>query len=274
MFFKASDAPFLSVGIRQLIGQTDLDKSSINYAAIFGLREDLSLNGEQFSWVVSLFYIGQLCSEYPAAYILSRFRIKPFIGATIVVWGGVEMAIGATNNFKGLAAARFFLGFSEAAVSPAFIILTSLWYRRREHPIRVATWISMNGIAQIVGALLMYAVGGADMAVESWRAIFLIFGGLTAACGVAFLVLMPTDTTTAWFLNAEERDLATRRLAVDRSSRERSEFNQSQMWEAFKDPLTWMYIFFALCTTLTSPILKVCICIHTEKPSQQNLPSP
>ncbi|KAM0323977.1 hypothetical protein ACHAQA_008559 [Verticillium albo-atrum] len=233
-----------------------LDKGSINYAAVFGLREDLGLNGEEFSWVVSLFYFGQLCSEYPAAYLLSRLRITTFIGCTIIVWGCVEMAIGGTQDFHGLAAARFFLGFAEAAVSPAFIIITSNWYKRREHPIRVAAWVSMNGISQIVGALLMYAVGGANMAIESWRAIFLIFGGLTVGCGIVFLWLMPHDTTTAWFLNERERQIATQRLAIDRATRDRSDFNKGQMWEALKSPLTWMYFYFALCITLTTPILK------------------
>ncbi|KAL1862441.1 hypothetical protein VTK73DRAFT_6882 [Phialemonium thermophilum] len=168
------------------------------------------------------------------------------------------MAIAATHDFRGLAAARFMLGFAEAAVSPAFIIITSLWYRRREHPIRVAAWISMNGISQIVGALLMYAVGGAHhLTMASWRASFLIFGGLTVACGVALVLLMPKDTTTAWFLNARERELATRRLAIDRATRDRAEFNKAQMWEALRSPLTWLYFWFALCITLTSPILKV-----------------
>ncbi|KAH7011473.1 major facilitator superfamily domain-containing protein [Ilyonectria destructans] len=233
-----------------------LDKGSINYAAIFGLKADLKLTGEEFSWVVSLFYLGQLASEYPAAYVLSRFHITIFVGATIVVWGGVEMAIGSTQNFHGLAAARFFLGFAEAAVSPAFVIITSNWYRRSEHPIRVATWVSMNGISQIVGALLMYAVGGADMAIQSWRAIFLVFGGLTIACGIAFVLLMPRDTTNAWFLNEREREIATRRLAIDRATRDRAHFDKKQMWEALSSPLTWLCFMMALCITLTTPILK------------------
>ncbi|KAH7149216.1 major facilitator superfamily domain-containing protein [Dactylonectria estremocensis] len=233
-----------------------LDKGSINYAAVFGLKEDLELSGVEFSWVVSLFYLGQLASEYPAAYILSRFHITIFVGATIVAWGAVEMSIGAAHNFHGIAAARFFLGFAEAAVSPAFVIITSNWYRRSEHPIRVATWVSMNGVSQIVGALLMYAVGGADMAIESWRAIFLVFGGLTIVCGIVFVALMPRDTTTAWFLNEREREIATRRLAIDRATRDRAHFDNKQMWEALRSPLTWLYFMMALCITLTTPILK------------------
>ncbi|KAI3539713.1 hypothetical protein CSPX01_08669 [Colletotrichum filicis] len=151
-----------------------LDKQSINYASVFGLRKDLTLSGQDFSWIISLFYFGQLCSEYPAAYLMGRLPITLFVGVTIIAWGAVEMTLGATHNFSGLAAARFFLGFAEGAVSPAFIIITSYWYRRREHPTRVATWVSMSGVSQILGALMMYGIGGAvQMALEKWRVMFL-----------------------------------------------------------------------------------------------------
>lgn len=225
---------------------------------MFGLREDLSLDGHEFSWAISLFYFGQLCSEYPAAYLMSRLPITKFVGATIVVWGGCEMCLGAAQNFQGLSAARFFLGFAEGTVSPAFIIITSNWYRRREHAVRVAVWVSMSGVAQIVGNLLMYLVGGADLSIENWRAMFLIAGGFTSLCGIAFLFLMPSDSTTAWFLNEQERKIATQRLALDRATRDKSSFDKRQAVEALTQPLTWLYFLMALCITLTTPILKVC----------------
>jgi hypothetical protein len=61
----------------------DLDKQSINYAAVFGLSEDLKLSGSEFSWAVSIFYFGQFVSEYPAAYLMSRFPITLFVGITV-----------------------------------------------------------------------------------------------------------------------------------------------------------------------------------------------
>ncbi|TQN67112.1 putative transporter, partial [Colletotrichum shisoi] len=112
---------------------------------------DLRLMGQDYLWAISLFYFGQLCSEYLAAYLMGRLPITLFVGVTIVVWGGIEMCLGAARDFRGLAAARFFLGFAEGAVSPAFIVIASNWYRRRrEHPVRVATWVSMSGISQPV----------------------------------------------------------------------------------------------------------------------------
>lgn len=115
----------------------------------------------------------------------------------------------------------------------------------------------MNGISQILGALMMYGIGRAKMSLSPWRALWLICGGLTLAVGVLFVFAMPRDTTTAWFLTPQERDIATKRLALDRATRDRSDFNKTQFAEAFKSPLTWIYFFIALCLTLTTPIIKV-----------------
>ncbi|OAL43403.1 MFS general substrate transporter [Pyrenochaeta sp. DS3sAY3a] len=233
-----------------------LDKASINQAAIFGLRKDLHLTGEDFSWAISLFYLGQLVAEYLAVYLLSRLHLTRSVGATIIAWGVVNMCMGAIQDFHGLAATRFFLGFTEAAVSPAFVIITSVWYRRREHAIRTAVWVSMNGVSTIFGSLIMYGIGHSSTTLAPWRALFIVCGGLTTACGILFLLVMPRDTRTAWFLKPNERELATKRLALDRATRDKAQFNKGQLQEALKSPMTWLYFFMALCITLTTPILK------------------
>ncbi|GAA83226.1 major facilitator superfamily transporter [Aspergillus luchuensis IFO 4308] len=206
-----------------------LDKQTINQAAVFGLRSDLKLTGQEFSWAVSLFYLGQLCSEYPAAIMLSRFPITIYVGVTIVIWG---------------------------TVSPAFIIITSIWYKRKEHPIRVATWVSMNGTANIIGALMMYGIGKGNMSLAPWRSLFLICGGLTSATGLLFIFLMPRDTTTAWFLSPQEREVATQRMAIDRATRDHAVFSKAQLKEALLSPMTWIYCLMGICITLTTPIMK------------------
>lgn len=167
------------------------------------------------------------------------------------------MCLGAVHSFGGLGAVRFFLGFAEGSVQPAFIIITSHWYKRREHPIRVATWVSMSGVSQILGALIMYAIGSRDMAIASWRVLFLVIGGMTCVRGIGFTLLMPRNPSNAWFLNEHERELATKRLALDRVTRDRAEFNNAQLKEALLEPRTYLYFLMALCITLTTPILKV-----------------
>ncbi|KAM0231446.1 hypothetical protein ACHAPO_008556 [Fusarium lateritium] len=233
-----------------------LDKQSITYAAIFGLRSDLNLHGEQYSWCVSVFYLGQLLSNWPAAYLLGRLPLRTFVGGTIIVWGATCVCVGLPHSFGGLMAARFFLGLTEGAVSPAFVMLTSVWYKRREHPVRVATWVSMNGFAQITNALIMFGLGRAKIAVAPWRALFFIIGGLTITSGLLFYFLLPGDTSTAWFLTPRQREIATRRLAIDRSTRDRADFNRMQFNETYKSPITWLYVAMALGITLTTAIIK------------------
>ncbi len=61
----------------------DLDKQTINYATVFGLNADLKLTGDNFSWVVTVFYFGQLTSEFPASYLMSRFPVTQVVGVTM-----------------------------------------------------------------------------------------------------------------------------------------------------------------------------------------------
>ncbi|KAL2845857.1 major facilitator superfamily domain-containing protein [Aspergillus pseudoustus] len=213
-----------------------LDKQSINYAAVFDLRKDLQLSGSESSWARSLFYFGQL-----------RFS---------VLWGAAEMCLAGSQAFSSIGAIRFQLGFFEGAVSPSFVIITSNWCCRREHPVRVAMWISMFGVSQIVGALMMYGVGGATMSLHTWRVMFLLCGGLTVLAGSLFLWLMPRDTTTAWFLNEEERKIATNRLTRDRATRDQTTFDWAQAKEAVTDPRTLVYALMALLITMPTAIVK------------------
>lgn len=61
-----------------------LDKSSINFASVYGLRDGTKLNGQDYSWLGSIFYFGYLFSQYPAGYLLQRLPMGKFIGGTIM----------------------------------------------------------------------------------------------------------------------------------------------------------------------------------------------
>jgi ACS family allantoate permease-like MFS transporter len=114
----------------------------------------------------------------------------------------------------------------------------------------------MSGISQIVGALMMYGIGGADMSIASWRVLFIVCGGMTVASGIIFMVFMPRNTNTAWFLNEREREVATQRLAVDRATRDKASWDNAQFKEALTDPRTALYALMALFITIPTPILK------------------
>lgn len=116
----------------------------------------------------------------------------------------------------------------------------------------------MSGAAQIIGALLMYGIGGAGpMAIANWRVIFLVAGALTVLSGFVFIFCVPSDPTKAWFFTEDEKRVAIERLALDRATRDRSAFTPPQMKEALLDVKVWLVFGMALFITIPSPILKV-----------------
>lgn len=62
---------------------TDLDKQSLSFAAVYGLVDDLQLVGTQYSWTSAIFYVGQLVSEFPIIYLMSRLPLSKFVGCTM-----------------------------------------------------------------------------------------------------------------------------------------------------------------------------------------------
>ncbi|KAJ5123146.1 hypothetical protein N7448_009243 [Penicillium atrosanguineum] len=233
-----------------------LDKQSLSYAAVFGLRDDLNLTSSEYSWTSSIFYVGQLVSEYPFIYLMSRLPLTKFVGATVIVWGAICMCLAAPKNFAGFAAVRFLLGFSEGAVSPAFVTITSIWYRKKEHTTRTALWITMNGVAQVVGCLLMYGIGkNGSLSIAPWRILFIVCGALTVVAGIGFFMLMPNGPKDAWFLNAREKEVLSLRLAQDREGGDKTSFSLAQLKEAMLDPKAWMVFWFGVLVTMQSPVL-------------------
>ncbi|KAJ4326707.1 hypothetical protein N0V84_002933 [Fusarium piperis] len=235
----------------------DLDKQSIGFAAVFGLSEDLGMTSHQYSWSVSSFYFGQLLANYIFIYLMSRLPITKFVGISVMIWGIIAGALAAPGNFAGFTAVRLLLGFAEGAVQPAFVIITSTWYKKSEHSFRVAGWVTCNGVAQILGALIMYGVGlSGNTAIATWRVMFLVCGGGTLLSGALFTWLMPSGPDKAWFLTESERSIASRRLAEDRLSKDATSFNMSQVWEFVKDHRAWLLVLGAFTNTLASPVIK------------------
>jgi fucose permease len=84
-----------------------VDKIIISNAAIYGMKEDTHLVGDQFSWVGSIFYFGFLIAEWPANILIQRLPVRTFYGATVMAWGIMTFITACTSNFAGLATVRF-----------------------------------------------------------------------------------------------------------------------------------------------------------------------
>lgn|ERR1700761_2680991 len=74
----------------------------------------------------------------------------------VFCWGIVVAASSAAKNFTGLLVARLFLGIFEATLTPSFITIVQMWWRRREQTYRTACWFASNGIVGVVSTSIVF----------------------------------------------------------------------------------------------------------------------
>ncbi|KAL2840392.1 MFS general substrate transporter [Aspergillus pseudoustus] len=226
-----------------------LDKSTMSNAAILGLREDLHLTGDEYSWASSLFNFGYLAASGPIALLIVKFPVGKFMAFSVAAWAAVLCCMGATHNAAGLMATRFFLGFTEAAVAPGFSIITSMWYKRSEQPLRHGVWFLGNVISGLFSGPLMYAFGHVQ-SFPPWRLVFIVFGAITLVWALCLVFLLPDSPSTAWFLSESQRVGAVDRVKEDATGVKHNIWKRDQMIEAVKDPKTWFSVLIMLCANI------------------------
>lgn len=119
-------------------------------------------------------------------------------------------------------------------------------------------WITMNGIAQICGSLLMYGIArNTALSLAPWRTLFLVCGAITSAAGVAFYLFMPNGPNDAWFLTPRQKQVLSLRMAKDREGGDKTSFSFEQVKEAVLDVKTWFVFWFGVLVTMQSPVLTV-----------------
>lgn len=102
--------------------------SNISNTAIINLEEGDgikaqlgNLTSQQWAWVLSIFYYPYMLLEPFATLALKRFTPRLWMSRIMVTWGIVSMCQGATSNYAGIMACRFFLGAAEAGFYPGVL---------------------------------------------------------------------------------------------------------------------------------------------------------
>ncbi|KAJ2998935.1 hypothetical protein NUW58_g164 [Xylaria curta] len=224
-----------------------IDKTTLSYAAIFGIREDLKLTGADYNWLSSVFYFGFLFWAFPTNFLMQR----RYLGGNIFLWGFFLMLQAAAKNFGQLLVLRFLAGAAEACADPSFMLITSMWYTRKQQPVRMGLWYTANGFGIALGGLLGYAIGSIKGALPSWKYEFLIIGALCSSWGIVMFIFLPDSPVTAKGLSRAEKRMAVQRLRENQTGIENKHLKAYQVKEAFLD--IKIYLFFILGTVCNVP---------------------
>ncbi|GAA5974985.1 hypothetical protein JCM5350_004531 [Sporobolomyces pararoseus] len=209
-------------------------------AKVAGLQKDLHLTSRQYLICITVTYVPYIVSELPSNLLLKKIGPQILIPTLVTVWGIVSCLTGLVSSFGGLVAARFCLGLCEGGVFPGLVLYLSMFYRRRELQTRISIFFASASISGAFSGLLAAAIINLDGkgGQEGWRWIFYLEGLFTVLFGFALFFLLPGSPSTCRFLTPRQRELVTRRLAVDTPGGQENIDDEAFSWKEVKNSLT------------------------------------
>ncbi|KIW92743.1 uncharacterized protein Z519_06591 [Cladophialophora bantiana CBS 173.52] len=216
------------------------DKAMISVAAIFGLREDLQLTGNRYSMAAAIFFLGFLGGAYPASQLAQRYPIERVAGCLVFTWGVCFALTPACQNWQGLYAQRFFLGFLEAGVSPIFMLIIGQFYKKDEQALMMGVWYSASSFISFVGFPINWGLGHIKGSLSPWRYMYIVGGILTTLWAFVILFFMPPDPIRAKGLTERQRYIALARLRINNAGVRNLHFKKQQLFELLRDEKFWL----------------------------------
>ncbi|KAL1893271.1 hypothetical protein Sste5346_006447 [Sporothrix stenoceras] len=215
--------------------------ATMSTAATYGLIQEANLVGQEYSLLITLFYIGYIAAEYPSLYLMQRFPTGKYITINFVAWGIVLACTGAATNFAGLAVCRILLGIFEAPLNAGMIMITAAWWKKEEQPRRLGLWYCSAGFINIAVVLMFYGVAHihvGNMFAYQW--VFIICGLCTVLLGISLWWLLPDSPMECTFLNEREKSVAVQRVKENHTGIKNAHQKKYQIVEALTDIKVWL----------------------------------
>ncbi|CEL10640.1 hypothetical protein ASPCAL13756 [Aspergillus calidoustus] len=193
-----------------------IDKTNVGFVATSSFIEDANLHPNDIPNSLSLFSATYVPLQPISTMIGRRVGPKWWICTLMTVWGSICIAHIAVNSTPTFLALRLLLGVGESGFTPICFYYMSLFYPKFSLGFRMGLFSGMYSVAGAFAGLLAYGLLHLESSIlKGWQTVFLFEGALTVFVAALGLLVLPTSPGTAWFLTAEERAHATKRMALD-----------------------------------------------------------
>ncbi|MCJ1315708.1 hypothetical protein MMC15_001028 [Xylographa vitiligo] len=227
-----------------------LDKTTLSYTAVMGIRTDTHLVGQDYSNLSMLFYVGFLAAEFPTQYLAQHIsRLGLYLGVNIMIWGLILGFHAACTSYAGLSIVRTLLGIFESCVAPILVLIIAMWYKKMEQGRRVSWFYVCNSLTQIFGGFLAYGVSFANTKFASWRIFYIAIGAMTMVIGLLVALYLPDSPVKARRFTDAEKVAVLMRVKDNQSGTQNAVIKKEQVLETFKDLRVYLI---CLATVLSS----------------------
>ncbi|KAH8819893.1 major facilitator superfamily domain-containing protein [Xylogone sp. PMI_703] len=198
-----------------------LDSGNINNAYVSGMREELHLNGNQYSLFGTFYNVGYLLFEIPSMMLLSRPNLARWYVPTMeVAWSALTFIQCRLRNEHDIYGLRFLLGILETPASTGSLYVLSSWYRADELFKRAGVWYVSSNAGSMFGGYLQAAAYNNLNGVRGlagWRWLFIIDGCISMPIALAGFFIFPglPSSKKPWYMTDAEHELARKRMVDD-----------------------------------------------------------
>lgn len=221
-----------------------LDRLNLSNAYVSGMKEDLSMHGNEFNIINTCFNVGYIVALIPHNLILLRVRPRVWLSFCSLAWGVLTLVMAWADSYKSLCVIRFFQATLEALTFSGCHLLLASWYTETELGKRTAVFTSAGLIGNIFSLTMQAAIyqNMDDVAgLAGWRWLFIVDFLITVPIAVYGFFCFPDtpETSTAFYFSEGERALAQSRL----KKRPKTAFD----WTIFKRVVSrWHWWLFSL----------------------------
>ncbi|WVR03557.1 hypothetical protein IAU60_000549 [Kwoniella sp. DSM 27419] len=225
-----------------------LDQQNISAAYVSGMKEELSLYGNEYNYFTTYFNVGYAIFLIPSQIVITRVRPSIWLPCLEAIWGALTIAMYKVHSAKQVYAIRAFIGAFEASAYPGAIMLLMSWYTPREMALRIGFYHSCQSIGNMLAGALQAAIYKSMdgiHGISGWRWMLIIDGIITIVIAGAGFILIPDfpskPNPRAFWLR--DRHIV---IAKERSSRfkraDNKKFTLGSVKKAVLSPMFYLFV--------------------------------
>ncbi|KAM3515538.1 hypothetical protein MY11210_000911 [Beauveria gryllotalpidicola] len=229
-----------------------LDRSNIGNATVFGFAKSLNLQGNEFSNLVTFFYITYIVCDIFWVISIKRFGANRVLAVAIILAGArPPLPPALSTNYKQAMACRLILGAFESGLLPSMIFIISMVWDRQRQAKRVAVVYCATTLSGAFGGLIAYGIQtmGTRRGLEAWRWLFIIEGVISIVVGLVALLTIPFSAEAAWFLSPKEAE-CMRAMKMKDVMHKGEGLQVKHFLMALRDPLVYLVAISLFASTL------------------------
>ncbi|ORY22848.1 major facilitator superfamily domain-containing protein [Naematelia encephala] len=218
-----------------------LDQTNLSNAYVSGMKEDLSLLGNQYNLFTTYFNIGYIiCIPISVYFINGTVRPSLWLPTAELLWGIGTAGLAAVHDAKAVYGLRFFVGFCEGTAWPGTMILLLSWYTPAEIGKRLAVYQSATSLGGIFSGALqsaLYTNLNGSHGIAGWRWLFIVNACITVGVAGWGYYGCPDypNKPNPWAKWLRKVDVETAR---SRMSQQKRELPKGWSWKTIKSTVT------------------------------------